>query len=297
MAIENYHLKPSKNKGLNFYTSSKPGKINFPREKTPGNLKARDKLKINEGILLNLEMQYILYTKTKLYFNSSKTINTADYFHRFKTYSNRFRFKNPVEIRNIKIICKIHGEQVKAYKHFNAKYNFLKGIKLYELKIPETEGLCKEWFIKKDIENNLLFISQTVIIKYTQIYTNSTHRCNMEDIAGSSNVITLEDNQSSNYEEDEGARLMREEIGNRTMSAAFKNVQQTDQSGCTRTPDNTYSEDSTIQDEDKREQGGLTKTRTRSSIGYLHKPEVEHVNNALLEQKKTEEEGHIPDKK
>ncbi len=134
-AIENYHLKPSKNKCLIFYTSSKPGKINSPREKRPGNLKTKDKLKCNEGILLNLEKQYTLYTKTKLYFNSSKTINTADYLYRFKTYSNRFRFKNPIEIRNINIICKIFGKHAKAYKHFNAKYNFLKGIKLYELKV------------------------------------------------------------------------------------------------------------------------------------------------------------------
>ena len=86
-AIENYYLKPSKNKGLNSYTSFKHAKINFSREKRPGNLKARDKLKSNEGILLNLETQYTLYTKTKLYFNPSKTINPTDYYNRFKTHT------------------------------------------------------------------------------------------------------------------------------------------------------------------------------------------------------------------
>jgi len=69
-------------------------------------------------------MQYTLFTKTKVYFNSSKIItNPTDYY---------FRFKNSFEIRNIKIIRKIFGKQVKACEHFNAKNNLLKGIKFYE---------------------------------------------------------------------------------------------------------------------------------------------------------------------
>ena len=70
------------------------------------------------------------------------------------------------------------------------------------------------------------------------------------------------------------------------MSAASKDARKKDQPGCTRIFDNTYSEDNTTQDQEKKEHGELTKTRTRSSIGYLHNPEVECMNNVLLEQKK-----------